>query len=110
AIPKRINLSQLTLIALFLLIVALWKFGPWFRKRRILSYEFPVGWWLHVELIVPDCQQWNYHRRRRLEDYVRIFVDRIDFVVSASMHDEFEIKHRVAIATQAFLLFENFNN
>ena len=99
-------MSQLTLIAIFLLVIAMWKFGPWFRKRRILSYEFPIGWWNHVAIIVPNYQQWSHARKSRLMDYVRLFVDRIDFTPAPSMAEELEIKHRVAIATQAFLLFE----
>lgn len=100
-------MSQLTLVALILLVVILWKFGPWFRSQRILSYEFPEGWWRHVSLIVPEYVNWSRLRKNRLEDYIRLFIDKIEFVTAPSIQDEFEITHRVAIATQAFLLFEN---
>ncbi len=100
-------MSQLTLIALILLVAFLWKFGPWFRQQRILSYDFPIGWWRHVAVVAPDCDSWSLQRKRQLEDYVRLFVDRIEFVVADDLQEEFEIRHRVAFATQAFLLFEH---
>jgi len=103
------NLSQLTIIALILLVAGLWKFGPWNRKRRILSYEFPSGWWQHVALIAPDWNNWEEQRKRKITDYIRLFVDRVEFNIAPSLKEEFEIRHRIAFATQAFLLFENFS-
>tara|TARA_R110000868_G_scaffold129349_5_gene338028 strand:+ start:8158 stop:8721 length:564 start_codon:yes stop_codon:yes gene_type:complete len=100
-------LSQLTLVALVILIAVLWKFAPWSRAKRILSYDFPEGWWRHVAIIDPDYSSWSLRKRKYFEDYARLFVDRIDFVTSPSMQEEFEIKHRIALATQAFLLFKN---
>lgn len=103
-------MSQLTIVALILLVAALWKFGPWNRRHRILSYDFPEGWWFHVEIIDPTCRSWSQQRRSRLMDYVRLFVDRVDFIVDEPLKSEFEIKHRVAFATQAFLVFESFKH
>lgn len=103
-------MSQLTVIALILLVAGLWKFGPWNRRRRILSYEFPIGWWLHVGRIASDYESWPVERKSRFMDYVRLFVDRIEFLPSSSLEDEFEIKHRIAFATQAFLLFGHLNS
>tara|TARA_R110000868_G_scaffold117600_16_gene312643 strand:- start:23226 stop:23789 length:564 start_codon:yes stop_codon:yes gene_type:complete len=100
-------LSQLTLVALVILIAILWKFAPWSRAQRILSYDFPEGWWRHVALIDPSHESWSNRRKKHFEDYARLFVDRVEFVLSPSMQEDFEIKHRIAFATQAFLLFEN---
>src|SRR5690606_10592200 len=109
-LSKGTDLSQLTVIALILLVAGLWKFGPWNRRRRILSYEFPIGWWLHVGRIASDYESWTSDRKSRFMDYVRLFVDRIEFLPSSSLEDEFEIKHRIAFATQAFLLFGHMNS
>ncbi|PIR28278.1 MAG: hypothetical protein COV38_16640, partial [Bdellovibrionales bacterium CG11_big_fil_rev_8_21_14_0_20_38_13] len=72
-------MSQLTLIALILLVAFLWKFGPWFRQQRILSYDFPIGWWHHVELIDPNHSHWPVLKRKKLEAYVRLFIDQVEF-------------------------------
>jgi len=100
-------LSQLTLIALILLVAFLWKFGPWFRQQRILSYDFPIGWWHHVELIDPNHSHWPVLKRKKLEAYVRLFIDQVEFIAAPSLNPELEIKHRVAIATQFFLVVQN---
>lgn len=100
-------MSQLTLIALILLVAFLWKFGPWFRQQRILSYDFPIGWWHHVALIDPNHSYWPIHKKKKLEAFVRLFIDQVEFISSSTLNPQLEIKHRVAIATQFFLVTQN---
>ena len=100
-------MSQLTLVALILLVAFLWKFGPWFRSKRILSYEFPIGWWNHVALIDPQHPDWPLRKRNKLEDYVRLFIDQVEIITSEDFSEELQIKHRVALATQFFLVTQN---
>ncbi len=106
-VPKRNVLSQLTLVALILLVAFLWKFGPWFRSKRILSYEFPIGWWNHVALIDPQHSLWSKYKRNQLEDFVRLFIDQVEIIPADDLKEDLQIKHRVAIATQFFLVTQN---
>ena len=100
-------MSQLTLVALVLLVAFLWKFGPWNRINRILSYDFPSGWWNHIKLITELAEHWPAYEKKQLERFIQVFVDQVEFHLDPSLEEEFEIKHRVAIATQFYLVIQN---